>query len=30
VIVHRLLNERLDDFAQFARFVTDYLAHRMS
>ena len=25
-IVHRLLNERLDDFGQFARFVSDYLA----
>jgi uncharacterized protein YutE (UPF0331/DUF86 family) len=28
VIVHRLLNERLDDFGQFARFVNDYLASR--
>jgi len=27
-IVHRLLNERLDDFAEFARRVNDYLGTR--
>jgi uncharacterized protein YutE (UPF0331/DUF86 family) len=27
-IVHRLLNERLDDFAEFARFVSRYLTEQ--
>ena len=28
VIVHRLLNDRLDDFAEFARLVSRYLDNR--
>ncbi len=27
-VIHRLLNERLDDFVEFARLVGDYLAAR--
>lgn len=27
-MMHRLLNERLDDFAEFARRVTEHLASR--